>query len=154
VETVSGELAVHKPGKYLTFRVGRRDFVIGTDWVRGILPVHQIIAVETNRYANHLRICGFASLGTRDFPVIDLRAKLDIPHGSRGKEPFIVVVETDAMRKGGRWAGFVADRVSEVLDLRQKDFRNGAVRTHGRPRRILAPDQIMSEKDWSAFANQ
>jgi purine-binding chemotaxis protein CheW len=135
VETISEP----KAGKYLTFRVARQDFAMSADFVRGILPVHEMVALETP----HQWICGFAALGGRDFPVIDLRAKLEIPHGSHGREPFIVVVEA-----GDRLAGFVADRVSEVLELRARDFRNGAVRTNGRPRKVLDPDQIMTTDDW------
>ena len=94
----------------------------------------------------HEWICGFAAVSGQDFPVVDLRVKLDIPHGSHGREPFIIVVQHE-----GRLAGFIAERVSEVLELRARDFRNGMVRTHGRARRVLVPDQIMNEDDWSAL---
>jgi purine-binding chemotaxis protein CheW len=132
-------------GKYLTFRVARQDFAVSADCVRGILPVHEMVALETP----HNFVCGFAAVGGRDFPVVDLRAKLDIPHGSHGREPFIVVVETS-----GKLAGFIADRISEVLDLRPRDFRNGAVRGHGRPRRVLDPDQIMTSEEWAVFSGK
>lgn len=142
METVSEVLPIYKPGKYLTFRVARQDFAMNADSVRGILPLHEMVALETP----HPWICGFTAVGGRDLPVLDLRAKLGIAHGSHGREPFIVVVETE-----GRLAGFIADRVSEVLDLRARDFRNGAVRGHGRPRRVLDPDQIMTPEDWAAW---
>ena len=113
---------------------------MSADCVRGILPVHEMVALETP----HNFVCGFAAVGGRDFPVLDLRAKLDIAHGSHGREPFIIVVETC-----GRLAGFIADRISEILDLRTRDFRNNAVRGHGRPRRVLDPDQIMTPEEWA-----
>lgn len=143
VETLSKENRVYEAGKYLTFRVARQDFAMNAAGVRGIIPVHEMVALHTA----HEWIRGFAAIGGRDFPVIDLRAKLGIAHGSHGREPFIIVVET-----GGRLAGFIADRVSEVLDVRARDFRNGMVRTHGRPRKVLEPDQIMKEEDWPAFS--
>jgi chemotaxis signal transduction protein len=130
-----------KAGKYLTFRVARQDFAMNIACVRSILPVHQMTKIDAHQW-----ICGTAAIGGRDFPVIDLRAKLKIADGSHGREPFIVVVETEE-----GLAGFIADRVSEVLDLRLRDFRNGAVRTHGRARRVLEPVQIMQAEDWSAF---
>ncbi|MGA3188336.1 MAG: chemotaxis protein CheW [Bryobacteraceae bacterium] len=142
METLSYELPVYKAGKYLTFRVARQDFAMNTEYVRGILPMHEMVALDVT----HEWICGFASAGGRHFPVIDLRAKLEIPHGSHGREPFVIVVEEE-----GRLVGFIADRVSEVLELRQRDFRNGALRGHGRPRRVLEPGQIMNEKDWSTL---
>jgi chemotaxis signal transduction protein len=112
------------------------------DAVRGIIPVHEMTPLK----AAHPWVCGFAALGGHDFPVLDLRAKLGIAHGSRGREPFIVAVEAE-----GRLVGFIADRVSELLELRVRDFRNGQARGHGRPRRVLDPDHIMTRLDWSAL---
>ena len=130
-----------KAGKYLAFRVARQDFAMNIAFVRSILPVHQMTKID-----DHHWICGVAAISGRDFPVIDLRAKLKIAHGSNGREPFIIVVETEE-----GLAGFIADRVSEVLELRLRDFRNGAVRTHGRVRRVLEPSQIMQAEDWLEF---
>ncbi len=141
-EIVAGELPVYKAGKYLTFRVARQDFAMLAECVRGILPMHELAPLETA----HEWICGFAAVGGRDFPVVDLRAKLGIAHGSHGREPFIVVVEA-----GTRLVGFVADRVSEVIAVRQRDFRRGMVRTQGRPRRVLEPEGIMKAEDWRSF---
>jgi chemotaxis signal transduction protein len=125
----------------MTFRVARQDFAMSIEFVRGILPVHQMTASPAHEW-----ICGFAAVSGRDFPVVDLRVKLAIPHGSHGREPFIIVVQHD-----GRLVGFIAERVSEVIELRARDFRNGMVRTHGRARRVLEPNQIMNEADWSAL---
>jgi chemotaxis signal transduction protein len=135
---------VFKAGKYLTFRVARQDFAMNIAFVRGILPVHQMAKIES---PGQLPICGFAAVSGRDFPVVDLRAKLGIAHGTHGREPFIIVVETPE-----KLVGFIADRVSEILDLRARDFRNGAIRSHGRPRRVLDPGEIMQEEDWAAFS--
>ena len=73
--------------------------------------------------------------------MVDLRVKLESRTGSHGREPFIIVVQHE-----GRLVGFIAERVSEVLELRTRDFRNGMVRTHGRARRVLDPNQIMNQK--------
>jgi chemotaxis signal transduction protein len=132
---------VCKAGKYLTFRVARQDFAMNIALVRSILPVHQMKAIEANKW-----ICGFAAVSGREFPVVDLKAKLGIVRGPHGREPFIIVVDT-----GGGLVGFIADRVSEILDLRARDFRNGVVRSHGRPRKVLEPAQVMTMEDWSAF---
>lgn len=115
---------------------------MNTAFVRAILPMHEMTALE----AAHEWMIGFAAIGGQDFPVVDLRAKLGISHGSHGREPFIIVAET-----AGGLFGFIADRVSEVLDLRPRDFRNGAVRTYGRARRVLDPAQIMKQEDWPVW---
>ncbi len=134
---------VFKAGKYLTFRVARQDFAMNIAHVRGILPVHQMIS---SPLSGRVPVCGFAAVSGIDFPVIDLRVKLEIPHGTHGREPFIIVVQD-----GEKLFGFIADRVSEVLPVRSRDFRNGAIRGQGRPRRVLDPDHIMKAEDWTAF---
>lgn len=147
METGFDELPVYKPGKYLTFRVARQDFAMRAACLHGILPMHEMVPLESP----HEWICGFATAGALDFPVIDLRAKLRIPNARRGREPFIIVVrqECDA---GGRLVGFIADRVSELIDLRLRDFRGGLARTQGRPRRVLEPHQIVKEEEWAKLS--
>jgi chemotaxis signal transduction protein len=88
--------------------------------------------------------CGFAALKGRAFPVIDLRTKLGIERGSTGRQPCIVVVEV-ASRLGPQLAGFVADRLSEVVEARERDFSRGKLRGAGRPRQVLDPDVLFSE---------
>ncbi|HVO99545.1 MAG TPA: chemotaxis protein CheW [Bryobacteraceae bacterium] len=134
VETVFGDPPAYKSGKYLTFRVARREFAMSADPVRGILPLQEMVASR----AQDSGTCGFARLGGRDFPVVNLAAKLSLPRELRGREPLIVVVEIQ-----GRLAGFIAERISGVIDLRQKDFRSGAVRGRGRTRRVLDAEQIL-----------
>jgi chemotaxis signal transduction protein len=109
-------------GKYLTFRIAGREFAMDATRVRGILPIHE--------------------LGGRDFPVIDLRSKLGLTKASGGRMPCIVVVEVGANDET-RLVGFVADRVSDVVQLRKRDLRNGMTRGKGRPRRVLDPDVIL-----------
>lgn len=131
-----------------------------TSRVRGILPAHELIPIEMPQFAhsgpggansgqgdaNSGMICGVASLRGQDFPVVDLRGKLGIAHGSHGRQPCVVVVEI-AGGSGARLLGFVADRISEVLMLRDRDFRNGSVRVNGRARRVLDPDLILTEEE-------
>ena len=104
-------------------------------------------------FSNSAMICGVASLRGRDFPVVDLRGKLGIAHGSHGRQPCLIVVEAGS-GSGARLIGFVADRISEVLMLRDRDFRKGSVRVNGRSRRVLDPDLILTDEElarcWNA----
>ncbi len=118
-----------------------------SDCVRGLLPAHELVSLES--HAPDSWISGVASLKGREFPVVDLRGKFGIARGSQGREPLIVAVEVASITGMQRMLGFVADRVSEVLPLRERDFRNGTVRIAGRTRRILEPDLILTEQDWS-----
>jgi len=75
----------------------------------------------------------------QSFPVIDLRVKLGLRHGSQGRNPSIVVVET-----GSGLAGFFADRVSEIIYARAHEYRGGKIRI-GRPREILDARSVLLE---------
>ncbi len=129
-------------GEYILFRVGRTDFAMDAARVRGILPAQELKPFD----GRHSWLCGFATMRGGEFPIVDLRRKLDLAPGSHGRFPCIVVVEV-AASGGIRLIGFVADRVSRVVALRGRDFRNGIVRLTGRPRRVLDPDQILSEPE-------
>jgi chemotaxis signal transduction protein len=141
VETQTAR-APSQRGQYLLFRVARQDFAMDASRVRGIMPAQELVPIDPP----HSWICGFASLLGRDFPVVDLRGKLGITRGSHGRLPCVVVAEI-ASRNGTRLLGFVADRVSDIVNLRDRDFHNGTVRTGGRSRRVLDPNYILSEEE-------
>jgi len=144
-------------GKYLTFRIARQDFAMELSRVRGILPARELAPLSRTIADTRPLLgpfgeaawleqwtCGFAALQGRAFPVIDLRSKLGIPPGSRGRQPCIVVVEV-ATRLGPQLAGFMADRISDIVQTRERDFSRGKLRGRGRPREILDPDILLSE---------
>jgi chemotaxis signal transduction protein len=117
-----------------------------TEHVRGILPAHEMIPFDSEEFPNRGSICGVASLRGRDLPVIDLRGKMGIAHGTHGRQPCVIVVEV-GIDSAPRLFGFVADRISEVLRLRDRDFKNGSARVNGRARRILDPESIFSDQE-------
>ena len=125
-------------GQYITFRVARQDFAMDATKIRGLLPMHDMVAIDRPQRW----ITGIASIRGRDFLVVDLPGKLGIADGSHGRQPCIVVVEV----AGPRLVGFIADRVSEVLTLRKPDLSIGTLRIAGRTRRILDPDRILTEE--------
>lgn len=130
------------PQRYLTFRVARQDFAIDAERVRAILPSHELVTVPGTRPS----FAGIASLGGRPLAVFDLSVKLGLRHASQGRRPRIVVIDV-AVGEGRRLAGFIADRVSDVVIFRDRDFSHGAFRGNGRPRRLLDPDQVASEDE-------
>jgi chemotaxis signal transduction protein len=87
--------------------------------------------------------CGFASMRGSEIPVMDLRARLGLSPGSYGRQPCIVVVEVKT-NYGPSLVGFVADRVSEVVQVRERDFSHGKLRLAGRLRDVLNPDRILA----------
>ncbi|HEX5431713.1 MAG TPA: chemotaxis protein CheW, partial [Bryobacteraceae bacterium] len=133
-----------RAGQYLTFRIAQHDFAMDAACVRGLLP-----ARELQTFGESLRpmmgmlfrsmpaewVCGFAHLSGADFPVVDLAAKLGFSQETHGRQSCIVAVEIRT-----NLAGFLADRVSDVVKTRERDFQNGKLRVGGRPRRILDPE--------------
>jgi chemotaxis signal transduction protein len=126
---------------YLTFRVARQDFIMESARVRALIPPHRLTPLD----AQHPWLTAFAAVSGRDLPVVDLRAKLGLAAGSHGRQPVIVVAEAGH----GRLVGFVADCVSELVTLRERDFKKGATRINGRARRVLDPASILTEEDFA-----
>jgi purine-binding chemotaxis protein CheW len=125
-------------GQYLTFRMSRQDCAIEASRVRGILPWRELMATE-----GRTPVAGFASLRGQLFPVIDLARKLGFAHASHGRSPCIIVVETEGSN-GQQLAGFVADGVSEVIQVRARDFRRGRIHAGGRPRRVVEVEALLA----------
>jgi chemotaxis signal transduction protein len=127
---------------YLTFRVARQDFAIDAGRVRGILPLDDLVAVPRTRPS----FAGIASLDGQPLPVFNLHVKLRLPHASQGSQRRIIVIAIGS-GEGRRLAGFIADRVSDVVIYRERELSHGALRGNGRPRRLLDPDQVVSEDE-------
>jgi chemotaxis signal transduction protein len=123
-----------RTGQYLTLRIGRGDFAILADHVRGVLPLHELVSD-----ANQGDLAGTALFQGMLLPVFDLRQKLTIKNGSYGRHPSIVIVSAPS-----GLVGFAADCVSEIIYARAHDFRAGKIRI-GRARPILDPASLFAE---------
>jgi chemotaxis signal transduction protein len=114
--------------------------------VRGILPARELVPVGMpNPILIHTFsqwMSGFATLQGREFPVIDLRAKLHLRHSTQGRTPYIVAVEIQTS-DGPRLVGFVADRVCDIVQARERDFHLGKLRQAGRPRQVIDPNTLL-----------
>jgi len=58
----------------------------------------------------------------------------------------VIVVAEVNVAEGLQLVGFVADRVSDVVTARERDYTRGKLRTGGRPRVVLDPDAILSRE--------
>jgi len=127
---------------YLTFRVARQDLATEAANVRGILPLSDLVHMPRARPG----FLGVVTLNGRVVNVIDLSSKLRLPASHPGSQPKIVVLEVTA---GDRqhMAGFIADRVSDVVVYPARDLHNGVLRGTGRPRRLVDFTQLLCEDD-------
>ena len=130
------------PKSYLTFRVARQDLAIEAACVRGILPLTELVPMPCARPG----LLGVASMNGRVVNVIDLSAKLRLPSSRPGSQPKIVIFEI-AIGGGQHMAGFVADRVSNVVVYRARNLHEGILRGIGRPRRLIDFAQMVTEDD-------
>ena len=127
------------PRPYLTFRVARQDLAIEAGRVRGILPLNALEPMPGVRPG----LLGITSLNGQVVGVMDLRSKLRMPFSSQGSQPKIVILELTT----GNLAGFVADRISDVVVYRDRDLRCGSLRGKGRPRKLVDFDQLVTEQE-------
>jgi chemotaxis signal transduction protein len=133
-------------GKYLTFRVARVEFAVQATRLRGILPATDLQPVAPSFrfpavFGNWT--CGFASIRGRDIPVVDLRGQLNLPHGTHGRHPCIIVVDIPTL-EGPRQVGFIADRVANIIHARDRDFVRGRLRFGERSLRVLDPKVLVA----------
>ena len=110
--------------------------------VRGILPLSELVPMPRARPG----FLGVVTLGGRVVNVIDLSSRLRLPASCSGCRPKIVVLEvTSGDRR--HMAGFIADRVSDVVVYPARNLHQGVLRGRGRPRRLIDFAQIVSEDD-------
>ena len=128
------DAAAFRAGQYLTFRIAREDFAVEAERVRGILPLHEIANLREVQPG----LLGVVWLGEREVRLVDLCGRLGLAESARGREPMIVVVE----RGSGELLGFVADRVSGLVEARHRHYSRGKLRAGGRPRRVLDPEAL------------
>lgn len=125
--------------QYLTFRLSRKDLALDAARVRAILPIEELIPLPSTRPG----VVGVVNVKSGCAVVVDLGARLHLPAGNPGPQRRIVVVETAE----GRPAGFIVDRVSNVIRYGSRDLRDGVLHGTGRARRVVEVDQVVSEDD-------
>jgi chemotaxis signal transduction protein len=147
---------------YLTFRVARQDLALAADRIRGILPPSELVALPGVRPD----LLGVATLKGQTVAVIDLGRKLGLPaDASPGPKPKIVIVEVAAgaveMAAGAEaatdrhpfLAGFMADRVCDVVVYRSRDLHKGMLRGEGRPRKLIDLARWVTEGDVAGLSS-
>ncbi|VAW12303.1 Positive regulator of CheA protein activity (CheW) [hydrothermal vent metagenome] len=112
-EKVEGSSLDQLAGKYLTFALGEEDYGIEILTVREIIGVMEITQIP--QVPTYLR--GIINLRGKVIPVVDLRAKFQMPVIEDTEETCIVVVSVQEV-----YIGVLIDRVNEVLDVKRENI--------------------------------
>ena len=103
-------------GKYLTFHLGEEEFGLQ------IMKVQEIIGLTsiTKLPSMPVHIRGIINLRGRIIPIVDLRAKFEMPASPDTDKTCIIAMELGL--PGAKIAvGLLVDQVSEVLDVSPED---------------------------------
>jgi purine-binding chemotaxis protein CheW len=145
-----------KPGRYLTFKLGRESYGLPVLGVREIIRMPPITPVP--RMPAHIK--GVINLRGKIIPVLDLRAKLRLSDAGYGERACIIVVQVGAATAGARLMGALVDAVEEVVQLGEAeleptpDFGSslkpdsilGMATIHGGVKTLLDLDRVFLEE--------
>lgn len=95
-------------GKFLTFRIDREDYGLEIRHVTEIIGIQKI--TEVPDMADYVR--GVINLRGKVIPVIDVRARFNLPARAYDERTCIIVVHVRDLA-----VGLVVDKVNEVADI-------------------------------------
>jgi purine-binding chemotaxis protein CheW len=107
-----------KPGKYLTFLLGRESYGLPVLKVREIIRLVEITPVP--HMPSYVK--GVINLRGKLVPVMDLRTRFDLASREFTESTCIIVAQVKSESGGVLHMGFVVDGVEEVLNLNQSDI--------------------------------
>jgi purine-binding chemotaxis protein CheW len=102
-----------KPGRYLTFRLGRESYGLPVLGVREIIRLCPITPVP--RMPKYIK--GVINLRGKVIPILDLRAKFQLSSDSYGERACIIIVQLGAPPATVTLMGAIVDAVEEVVQL-------------------------------------
>jgi purine-binding chemotaxis protein CheW len=139
-------------GKFLTF------FLAGEEYGIAILKVHEIIGMMaiTGVPRTPAYVRGVINLRGKVIPIVDLRLKFGMASQDQTSETCIIVVTVQGVE-----VGIVVDRVSEVLNISEKeiepapsfgadvntDFILGIGKSQGKVRLLLDIDRVLTHTE-------
>jgi purine-binding chemotaxis protein CheW len=145
-----------RPGKYLTFELGREEFGIQVLKVREIMGIQDITAVpQTPPYVK-----GVINLRGKVIPVVDLRLKFGLQQVEYSQRTCIIVVQISG-EAGPMLMGIVVDGVSEVLNVTAADIEDtpdfgngvstpyilGMAKVKGKVKILLEIDKVLTTQE-------
>jgi purine-binding chemotaxis protein CheW len=107
-----------KPGRYLTFKLGRESYGLPVLGVREIIRLCPITPVP--RMPDYIK--GVINLRGKVIPILELRAKFQLAAESYGERACIIVVQVGSPPGGVMLMGAIVDAVEEVVQLGEAEL--------------------------------
>lgn len=145
-----------RPGRYLTFTLGRESYGLPVLGVREIIRLCPITPVP--RMPSYIK--GVINLRGKVIPILDLRAKFQLSSEGYGERACIIVVEVGAAPAAVTLMGAIVDAVEEVVQLGeaeleptpdfggapQTDYILGMATIHGGVKTLLDLNRVFLEE--------
>jgi purine-binding chemotaxis protein CheW len=107
-----------KPGRYLTFKLGRESYGLPVLGVREIIRLCPITPVP--KMPAYIK--GVINLRGKVIPILDLRAKFQLSSEGYGERACIVIVQLGAPPATVTLMGAIVDAVEEVVQLSEAEL--------------------------------
>lgn len=140
-----------RAGKYVTFQIARHYFALEARRVLHVVPLKEVRPVEGPSVAS-----GIVRINGQVIPVIDIRHRLALP--SRSSQTHSAVLLTQlGPPSARRCIGIIADRLTDVLEVRERDFRENVIqprsfgRPYGRPKTLLDIEALIRPEELAAL---
>ena len=137
-----------RAGKYIAFPIARRYFTVEAHRVRTVVPAN---TMEPGDHGIDF-IQGLVRVNGREFPVLDVKSRLGVAEHKPRPRGSVLVVEV-GVRGSGLCIGLVADKLIEVLDVREREIRGNVVqlrsngRPYGRPKMLLDLEHFVTKEE-------
>ncbi len=137
-----------RAGKYVAFQISRRYFVVEAQRVRTVAPASCVRPLDDGLDF----VQGTVHVNGRELPVVDLRGRLGLTGRRPRPQASVIVLEVGA--NGARaHIGVLADRLTDVLELRERDIRGNVVqlrcggKPYGRPKLLLDLERLVTQEE-------
>src|SRR5437899_1120501 len=127
-----------RAGKYVTFQISRQYFAVEAARVRQVAPVRDLVPLEPTLPS----VRGALLVRGRKIPVLDIRDRLGLEGRASHAGNSVILLDTGSV-SGLAVVGIIADRLTDVLEFRDRDFRDRVIqqrnsgRPYGRPKTLL-----------------
>ncbi len=138
-------LPVSRAGKYVTFQISRHYFAIEASRVRQVAPSRDILPYDHTMPL----IRGVLVMRGRRIPVVDIRDRLGLTDRASHPRSSVMLIDTLGI-SGLPLIGLIADKMTDVVEFRDRDFRANVVqlrpygRPYGRPKTLLNLDTVLT----------